>query len=289
MRGQRTIRRVLASFCVLAASLALADEPQDEKTRAALSLEHGGKEVTAFTIRSTGGSGALFRLVKKPILRWSNPIRGSVFGDVYIWISKGRPEVVGSFLEWFEPIQSKEVELHSLSLEALKADRPDHLSWTTKRPGVELKPIPGAPQPAATPEKRLRQLRDLAKEFTARQIAHDGVEYEMRLLSQPLYRYENTEGDLIDGALYVFVHAGDPETFFLIEAQTRRRFPVGICPGPLQQRFSGRQAQGTRDLEGRTDRPMDQCPRSDGTVYRHHAWEAVTVTWCTFGGAFRLS
>lgn len=219
MRGQRTIRRVLASFCVLAASLALADEPQDEKTRAALSLEHGGKEVTAFTIRSTGGSGALFRLVKKPILRWSNPIRGSVFGDVYIWISKGRPEVVGSFLEWFEPIQSKEVELHSLSLEALKADRPDHLSWTTKRPGVELKPIPGAPQPAATPEKRLRQLRDLAKEFTARQIAHDGVEYEMRLLSQPLYRYENTEGDLIDGAPYVFVHAGDPETFFLIEVR----------------------------------------------------------------------
>ena len=41
----------------------------------------------------------------------------------------------------------------------------------------------------------------------------------MRLLLQPIYRYEHTEGDLIDGALFVFVHAGDPEVFLQIEAR----------------------------------------------------------------------
>ena len=219
MRVQPMVRLAAALSCILTTSFVLADQPEDEKSRAAAALEHGRKEVSAFTIRGEGPGGAEFHLVKKPILRWSNPIRGSVFGDVYIWTSKGRPEVVGSFLEWYQPIQSKEVELHSLSLGPLVAERPDQLSWTTNRAGVELKPIPGAPPPAATPALRLRQIRELAKDFTARQVSHTGVDYEMRLLNQPIYRYEDTEGDLIDGCFFVFVHAGDPEVFFQIEAR----------------------------------------------------------------------
>jgi hypothetical protein len=219
MRGRPAFRLIPALSCLLAASLVLADEPDDEKARAAASLEHGRKEVTALKIRAAGPGGEEFRLVPKPILKWSNPIRGSVYGDVYVWTLKGRPEVVGSFLEWFQPIQSKEVELHSLSLGPLVGERPDNLSWTTEKAGIELKPIPGASPPAATPAQRLRQMRELAKDFTARQISHTGVGYEMRLLLQPIYRYEGTEGDLIDGGLFAFVHAGDPEVFMIIEAR----------------------------------------------------------------------
>jgi hypothetical protein len=208
-----------ALFCVLAANLVVADEPENEKARIALALEHGKKEVSAFTIHSAESGGEQFHLVNKSLLKWSNPIRGSLYGDVYIWTLKGRPEVVGSFLEWFQPIQSREVELHSLSLGRLVAEHPDQISWTTEKAGVELKPIPGAPAPAATPAQRLRQIRELAKEFTARQLSHDNVEYEMRLLLQPIYRYECTDGDLIDGALFVFVHATDPEVFMQIEAR----------------------------------------------------------------------
>jgi hypothetical protein len=220
MRGRSIVRLLQALSCLLAPSLVLAQVSHDENARAAIALEHGNKEVSVFTIRSAGPGGEEFRLVKKPVLKWSNPVRGSVHGDVYIWTLKGRPEVVGSFLEWFQPIQSKEVELHSLSLAPLVAERPDHLSWTTNQPGVELKPIPGAPVPAASPAQRLRQIRELAKEFSARQVTPDGVEYEMRLLLQPIYRYEGTEGDLIDGALFAIVHATDPEVFVQIEART---------------------------------------------------------------------
>ena len=44
----------------------------------------------------------------------------------------------------------------------------------------------------------------------------------MRLLTQPLYRYENTKGDLIDGGLFVFVQGTDPELFLPIEARRTR-------------------------------------------------------------------
>jgi hypothetical protein len=213
------VRLIAAIGCFLVASVALADdEPKDEKARAALSLEHGRAEVAKFKIRAAASGGEEFRLEPKPILHWSNQIRGSLYGDVYVWTLKGRPEVVASFLEYF-PSQHIEVELHSLSLRPLVAERPDQLSWTTGEAGVRLKPIPGAPPPAKTPAQRLRQIRELAKDFTARQTAWNGVDYEMRLLLQPLYRYEGTEGYLIDGALFAFVHAGDPEVFLLIEAR----------------------------------------------------------------------
>jgi hypothetical protein len=218
IRGRLMVRLIPALFCIVAASIALADEPQDEKARAALSLEHGRAEVAKFKIRAAGPRDDEFRLQPKPVLHWSNQIRGSLYGDVYVWTLKGRPEVVGSFLEYF-PSQHTEVELHSLSLRPLVAERPDQLSWTASEPGVRLKPIPGAPPPAKTPAQRLRQIRELAKDFTARQTARDGIDYQMRLLLQPLYRYEGTDGALIDGALFAFVHAGDPEVFLLIEAR----------------------------------------------------------------------
>jgi hypothetical protein len=217
-----TAQLVPAFCCLLAASLVRGDEPNNEKARAAAALEHGRAEVGKITIRAAGPGGEAFRLVSEPLLRWSNPIRGSLCGEVYIWTLKGRPEVVGSFLEWFQPIESREIELHSLSIGPLVAERPDHLDWTAPRAGVELKPIPGVPAPAETPAQRLRQMRELAKDFTARQISGTGVEYEMRLLQQPVYRYEGTEGDLIDGALFVFVHAGDPEVFLQVEARKAR-------------------------------------------------------------------
>ena len=41
----------------------------------------------------------------------------------------------------------------------------------------------------------------------------------LRLLAQPIYRYENTKGDLIDGGFFAFVQGTDPEVFLLIEAR----------------------------------------------------------------------
>jgi hypothetical protein len=65
-------------------------------------------------------------------------------------------------------------------------------------------------------------MRAFAQEFTGRQINRAGVDREMRLLAQPIYRYENTKGDLIDGGLFVFVQVTDPEVFLLIEARRPR-------------------------------------------------------------------
>jgi hypothetical protein len=160
-----------------------------------------------------------------PLLQWSNPVAGSIHGSVFIWTAEGRPEAVASIYKWFTKFHHLGVEFHSLALGPLDAERAGQPAWFPSRAGVLLLPIPEAPTPADSPAQRLRQLRTLAKEFSASETTREGVSRELRLLTQPIYRYASTDATLIDGALFAFVEGTDPEVFLLIEA---RRTEKGV-------------------------------------------------------------
>jgi hypothetical protein len=142
---------------------------------------------------------------------------GTIYGDVFVWTADGRPEAVASIYRFYRPEPHRADEFHSLAFGRLVAERNGAAAWTPSRRGLDLKPIPGAP--AADAAARLRQMRALAQEFTSRQTNRAGGDSEMRLLAQPIYRYEDTKGDLIDGGLFVFVQGTDPELFLPIEAR----------------------------------------------------------------------
>jgi hypothetical protein len=66
-------------------------------------------------------------------------------------------------------------------------------------------------------------MKTLAGQFSARMTDlrenTKGERQELRLLTQPLYRYPAGEGDLLDGALFAIVLGTDPEIFLLLEAR----------------------------------------------------------------------
>ncbi len=99
------------------------------------------------------------------------------------------------------------------------ASRDGSEAWNARTPGMELKPLSEAPAPAATAAERLRQMRNAVRQFRAEATSREGERSQLRLLSSPLYRCEKTEGDLIDGALFAFVQATDPDVVLLIEAR----------------------------------------------------------------------
>jgi hypothetical protein len=204
--------------------LAQAGPPKDEKALAEEFRAFAKQEAAAYTIRLAGSDRPL-TLQPEPVLKWSNPVVGTIYGDVFIWTDQGRPEAVASIYKFYSPLTHRANEFHSLALGKLTAERDGTTVWRPSRPGLELKPIPGAAAPADSAPARLRQMRALAQEFTGRQTNREGVDRDMRLLAQPIYRYENTKGDLIDGGLFVFVLGTDPEAFLLIEA---RRPPGGV-------------------------------------------------------------
>src|SRR5579872_5545465 len=159
----------------------------------------------------------------KAVLRWSNPGVGSVYGDVYLWTHKGRPEAVMSFYKWWKPDWGFTAEMHSLSPAGLSARREGVLRWQPTKAGIALNDVPDAPLPAESAPRRLLQMRTLAGGFSAQlddlRTNAEGERQELRLLTQPLYRYPAGEGEVLDGALFAIVMGTDPEVLLLLGAR----------------------------------------------------------------------
>jgi hypothetical protein len=141
--------------------------------------------------------------------------------------------VVGTFFSFpATGARSLVHELHSLSTSVLDVSRSGANTWTPEAAGIDLAPVAGAPTPAKTPAQRLVQMRNLTREFSANTLDREDRRWELRLLPQPLYRYESTDPDVLDGAVFVFVTSAgtDPEAILVLEA--RRPSPGA---GPVWQ------------------------------------------------------
>ena len=160
-------------------------------------------------------------LLREPVLKWSNPDRGEVHGNVFVWTRDGRPLAVGSLFKWFTPHTHMSHEFLSLAEEPLAAKFHGKEVWKTSESVVRFEDVPGAPAPAATEAQRLLQLKQLAKEFSGSKKERDentGV-IELRLLPQPVHRYAAPKQGIHAGAMFALVHGTDPEVWLLIEAR----------------------------------------------------------------------
>ncbi len=212
---------------VASSAFAQAQPPPGEKTEAARATEAAAvakKAAEAYRVTTGEPERNALQLEPKSLLKWSNPVGGSFHGSVFIWTSKGRPEVVASIYKKYLPLPHHlGIEFHSLTDGPAKAERDGEAEWSSTRGGVKFQPVPGAPAPADTPARRLRQLRAIAAEFSATKKDRNALSRPLRLLTQPIYRYEDTESD---GALFAFVEGTDPEVFLLIESRAGAKVPA---------------------------------------------------------------
>jgi hypothetical protein len=192
----------------------------------------------------------------EPVFSWAQDDDWS--GDVFVWTAKGRPQVIGCALSGpGKPDRPSYHEFHTLSPDPLgPAEMTAKYKWAPKA-GVEFKKLEGAP--AATAAGRLPQMRALSRELHAFMEA-DG-KWELRLLPQPLLRYQPTEGDVIDGALFswVWTKGTDPELIVAVECH---RTDKGLEWRYAPVRFTNREVWLTHD-----DKEVWRVPfhREEGT------------------------
>ncbi len=151
----------------------------------------------------------------EPVLTWTNPVRGTYDGLVFVWVSGGRPAATACFYRVLREGRYFEAhEFHSLAPTPLIGTLGDRTFWSPVGPGVTAKPDPGGPASrtdtgrAAPPDARP------AREFRAWVDVEEGGK-ELRLLPQPVFRYESDA----DGALFAFVQATDPEAVMTIDVR----------------------------------------------------------------------
>jgi len=210
-----------ATLSLLLFALGQVPPPADDAGRVAERTE----QLKLFTEKSAEielrrGTEAPFTLVKEPVLRYSNAEReiGSLDGGTYIWLDGARPVTVVSFSV---RRQGNAVyrECTSLSKTPLVCQVGGTPVWSPKQGGLLDQPLADAPPPAASKPLRLTQLRAAARRFTAACYhPRSGEPTELRLLTQPLYRYDDEKKGLLDGAVFAFVVSNDPELLLVLEA-----------------------------------------------------------------------
>ena len=158
-----------------------------------------------------------------PVLLYTNPLgaRGLTHGAVFVWTHEGRSEMIGaiwSHANTPQPNQrSVSHEFHSLSDQPLTAERESKVVWATTRAGIEWIARSDSPEPASSKSRRMVQMRNLARELTVTQHdSKDASKDQLRLLTQPLYRYEQSFND---GSVFAFCEVWDPEVFVVVESR----------------------------------------------------------------------
>jgi hypothetical protein len=220
--------RYLCVLAAFAAGLAIAARPDEDRGQqeAAEADRTCAAELPHWQLSA---NGVLLDTPKDPVLRWTNPSAGRVYGNTYVWLLEGRPAVVGSMYRYFTPFQSFNGELAALAGSRLEARRNDKVVW---QPRDEWKwhALPGSATPATTAAQRLVQMRELAREFTVQVLdtrnEPKGEDQSPRLLPRPLYRYDAKQTRALDGALYAFVLGTDPELMLLLECDTAAAKPA---------------------------------------------------------------
>lgn len=232
------LEKVFATLAILGALLLAAEaslqaeEPAAataaDKSRDAESARRLARMVqTAAEYEIVAGDGAdgAVELLKQPLLRWSNPLRDTDDGALFLWTQGGRPVIAACVYNVGNDVI--EHELQSLAAGPLRATRHDVQVWSPAVGGVEFKPVPGdVDAPASKAVRRLTQMRNIVRGFSAA-MGRDQWRHELRLMPQPLHRYgSEDDGEVIDGALFAFAQGTDPEVLLLLEARRSRDEPV---------------------------------------------------------------
>ncbi|TXT22600.1 MAG: hypothetical protein FD138_3392 [Planctomycetota bacterium] len=231
-----------------------AEAKSDAEKLAARRLEFMKNSVKDYEFLLGPDFKAKLTVEPEPRLRFTNPVSGLQDGGFFLWKSdSGRPMVGAQVFLTGDSLWIHEFQ--SLSPVPFRASRNDKITWEPKRAGVEVKPVPDAPVPAASAVQRLVQMRDIAKRFTASDEFEGRPQSdELRLLRKPLVRFGAENSDTLDGALFVHAHGTDPELMIVLEALKsddgyRWHYSLAPMTGSTTSRFGKSPGASRRSIQ----------------------------------------
>jgi hypothetical protein len=159
-------------------------------------------------------------LVAEPLLKFDNPISHIHDGFMFAWTDRGRPVAVAKSYRNV-PQKSWGRTFVSIAPGKLELREANQLLWSPTEAGVSFAALAEEVRPAATRRQRLAQMREIARRFTVvdRWGLKEPTDWQLRLLSTPLLRYEVPDEDVVDGAMFGYALSTSPEALLLVEAR----------------------------------------------------------------------
>jgi len=186
---------------------------------AAVRLTYMKNSVAPYRVHRVAAGSPAFQLRAEPVFRLDNPVTGVKDSAIFLWTDPetGRPEAT---VQMFRAPQGFwNHDWTSLSTSPVVAEVGARAMWRPTKPGLEFRPVPDAPAPAATPQARLRQMRDMAGGFSASDDFLGAGWSQLRLLPKPWLRYGKPGSGVEDGALFSFALGTEPEVVLMLESR----------------------------------------------------------------------
>jgi hypothetical protein len=227
--------------------------------------------VEKIELRLGGARGAPLERTPEPLLRFDNKVGVVVDGVVFGWTDRGRPQ---AFAQVF--LMTNGMVLHefqSMSTSPMWLADAGKVQWQPGKPGIVWQAIADAPAPASSRAARLTQMRLLARRFLMKEDFRTTDDesrtqlFELRLLTNPIYRYPENIQPNFDGAVFAYVLGTDPEVLGMLEAD------LTATPATWRVSFAALTCYACRAFDG--TKPVWEVEerlnksRADGP---YHAW-----------------
>lgn len=208
-------------------------------------------------------------LIAKPVFRYDDQPRRILDATLWVWTDEGRP-VAFQKIEAVERGKPKwSFYSTSFSTQLIEMEWPGDRRFRSTEPGIVYRPVPGAPAVTSTNTQRKRQMRELARQFSARIVLADDSSGEMRLLITPIYEFIDAKTKLCEGAVFGFGTNGtNPDLLLALESRPEN--------GRLQWCFAPARITTNGILLNHQDKQVWETPHEN---YK----QAPFSTWTCFG------
>lgn len=181
-------------------------------------LERATVHMQELSMRLADGDDEV-ELFDRPLLTFGDTARANKNGTLWAFGKSGRPLAV---LELYQGVEPNARWVHAVTLtnaKLVKMKTPAGVTWSPETSQIEPAAFAGVAAPEAREPARLRQMKDLARRFTAHEFWNpDNSRFELRLLVAPVLRYRDAAAQIQDGSVFVLAHGTNPEVVLLIEA-----------------------------------------------------------------------
>ncbi|MCA9056423.1 MAG: hypothetical protein KDA75_21490 [Planctomycetaceae bacterium] len=180
-------------------------------------MEYMQDLISQFEVTVSDAPDEVVTFTTTPLLRYSNPVQNSYSdGCVWLWTQDSVPLAATSLS--IRGNRKVGIEFTSLSVKPLSVNRQGAATWSPASSGLMHVELDGAPEVHGAAPVRLAQMRKLASEFTVQKVSDPANPTVLRLLTQPIHRYSCPTNGIVDGALFSFSEATDPEALLVLEA-----------------------------------------------------------------------
>jgi len=213
------------AMLVLTAAYALAAHADERTDRVRAELLEQMRALASQTKVSFQEGNKSAELQTSPVFRYDDQPRRFIDATMWMWTVQGRP-VAFQKIEAVEygdtqaPSPLWQYCFASMSPALANVEWPGDRRFRAKEAGIEVRPLAGAPSPAAGSLQRKRQGRDLARKFSGRIITSPkaNTRQEMRLLTTPLVEFDDPHSQEYQGAVFGFATNGtNPDVLLLLE------------------------------------------------------------------------